>query len=115
MIWFYLGCAVIGGVLGQLGLKLGVMSGEGGADLWTAASSPWLWLGLFAYGLSMLAWLHVLRSWPLGRAYLFLSLNFPLVVGASAWIWHEPVRPLQWVGLLLVIGGLACVSLAQGV
>jgi multidrug transporter EmrE-like cation transporter len=115
MVWVYLALAVAGGVLGQLGLKLGVSQSGGRGGLLAAAHSPWLWLGLLAYGLSMLAWLQVLRAWPLGRAYLFLSLNFPLVVGASALLWHESVRPMQWIGLLLVLGGLACISLTQGV
>ncbi len=84
--------------VGQLFLKLGV----------GRLSLPLL-VGLALYGLSTLAWLFLLRSVPLSRAYPLLALNFVLVPLLSRLFLGEKLGPDYVAGTLLLLGGLALI------
>ena len=72
--------------------------------------------GLFAYAVSMLAWLAVLVRYPLSYAYPFLSLSYVLVyIGATHWSrLMETATPLRTAGTLLILAGVALVSRTEG-
>ncbi|MGV3346171.1 4-amino-4-deoxy-L-arabinose-phosphoundecaprenol flippase subunit ArnE [Enterobacteriaceae bacterium LUAb1] len=67
----------------------------------------WLMLSLILLGTAMLIWLLVLQRVPVSVAYPMLSLNFILVVLAAYWLWKEPVSARHWLGIVLIVCGVA--------
>lgn len=67
----------------------------------------WLGLSVLLLGCAMLVWLMVLQHVPVGVAYPMLSLNFIFVVLAARWLWKEPVSPRHWMGIGLIVAGVA--------
>jgi len=104
---------------GQLLLKHGMngvaatVERDGGNVLIRAISAPWVWFGLFVFGISALAWLATLSKVPLSVAYPFNALGLLAIIGMSALILNEKITPLGWVGAGLVAGGLVLVVLSQ--
>ncbi|HNT30645.1 MAG TPA: hypothetical protein PKL83_06870 [bacterium] len=104
------------GVAGQTLIKWGV-DRVGGFALahWLAFAkasftNPAILLGEFLYGMSAILWLVVLSKINLSIAYPMLSLGYILVLGISAWLFHEPVQAINIVGVILICGGVVLVS-----
>lgn len=121
-----LSASIVLSALGQLGMKAGMQNlraARAGAEIaWSLAAEPPLrdallftFAGLAAYGLSLLAWLAVLVRYRLSYAYPLLALSYVLVyVGATSWpALAEPVTPRRTVGTLLILAGVALVSLTR--
>jgi undecaprenyl phosphate-alpha-L-ara4N flippase subunit ArnF len=119
-----LSCIVLSAA-GQLGMKVGMqelhrlpgtvqvaLESEGLSALLPALA--WTLGGLAAYGLSLLAWLAVLVRYPLSYAYPLLGLSYVLVyLGATHWErLMEPATALRSFGTLLILAGVALVSLS---
>lgn len=81
------------------------------ADRWAylrgLAASPWVWLALALAGISFVAWVIVLRRWPLGYAYPFVSLTFPLVALGGVTLLGERLAAGQVFALVLIVAGVA--------
>ena len=108
----FLVVAITLGALGQIALKLGMKgAGEitGPAALLQAVLKPYVLLGLALYALSTCFWLTVISKWQLSYAYPMIAIGYVLVVFLSLYIFKESVAPLQWLGILLMIGGLVLV------
>lgn len=111
--------AVLAAASGQLMLKHGMtgvaaaVARDGGSVLIRAITAPWVWAGLFVFGISALAWLTTLSRVPLSVAYPFNALGLLTIVGASVVILHEKVTLMAWLGVFLVAGGLVLVVVAQ--
>ena len=73
----------------------------------TLVFSPWFWLALMLAGVALIAWLLVLRRYPLSYAYPYISLTFPLVALLSVVALGERVSLGQVVGLGLIVVGVA--------
>ena len=86
-------------------------SEEGGAGWWpylrVLAFNPWIWLALLLGAVSFVAWLLVLRRWPLGYAYPFVSLTFPLVAIGSFALLGERISVGQVLALVFIVAGVA--------
>lgn len=120
-------CSICLSAVGQLCMKAGMQalhSAGAGAVLPVSAASlaslrgPVLWTvsGIASYCISLLVWLGVLIRYPLSYAYPLLSLSYVLVyVGATHWArLMEPATPLRTAGTLLILAGVALVSLTEG-
>lgn len=118
--------SVVLSAAGQLAMKAGMQTlhrlGRTGELAPTAAAlahfAPaieWTAAGLAAYALSLLAWLAVLVRYPLSYAYPLLGLSYVLVyAGATHWArLMEPATPLRTLGTLLILAGVALVSLGE--
>lgn len=111
--------AVLAAASGQLMLKHGMtgvaaaVARDGGSLLVRAITAPWVWAGLFVFGISALAWLTTLSRVPLSVAYPFNALGLLTIVGSSVVILHEKVTPMAWLGVVLVAGGLVLVVVSQ--
>jgi multidrug transporter EmrE-like cation transporter len=68
------------------------------------------WAGLAVYGASSVCWLWVLSRAPLSFAYPILALTFPIVVAASAFLFSEAILPLRWMGVAMVMFGVALLA-----
>lgn len=65
-----------------------------------------LWLGLVAFGLSLLIWLYVLARLPVGVAYPMASLGYVAAAVIGALFLGEPVRLLQAAGIGVICLGV---------
>jgi len=126
----WLGRALLAGSIvlsaaGQLGMKAGMQElhalATRGVALSVASWSElapaieWTAAGLTAYGLSLVCWLAVLVRYPLSYAYPLLGLAYVLVyIGATHWPrLLEPASALRTGGTLLILAGVALVTVAD--
>src|SRR5438132_7255751 len=104
----------------QLLLKQGV-SREGMLSLTSLAefshlirhllTTPSLLLGYGISGVTALLWLVILSRMELSYAAPMLTAIYSvLLLATSALVLHEAVTPLRWIGVLLVIVGIICLS-----
>lgn len=98
--------SIIMGVAGQLLFKMGAMTPVHSlGDLVGNLLRPTTMVALGMYSVATPLWLTVISRAPLSYAYPLLSLNFVLIVSASAWVLGEPISVHRWVGVLLVVSG----------
>lgn len=111
--------AVTAAAIGQVMLKHGMQiassraARSGGSLALSAATSPWVLLGLLVFGISAIAWLTALSRVPLSVAYPFNALGYLAILTASVLILHERANILTWLGSLLVVSGLIIVVMSQ--
>jgi multidrug transporter EmrE-like cation transporter len=111
--------AVTTAAIGQVMLKRGMqiasarVADSGGPLVVSAATSPWVLLGLVVFGVSAIAWLAALSRVPLSVAYPFNALGYLGILTASVLLLHERANLLTWTGSIMVVSGLIIVVLAQ--
>lgn len=71
-----------------------------------ALSSGAVWLGIICIILSLVSWLHVLRSVDLSLAYSVAGSIYALVPVASWVLLGEAISVLRWLGIGLVAAGI---------
>lgn len=71
---------------------------------------PIVWGGLAMFGASALFWMVALSRTSLSFAYPFAALTYVLILLFDRLVLKEPVMPLRWLGVALIIGGLFLVS-----
>lgn len=101
---------------GQLCLKVGAkhLAELGRLEfLFAAAKDVCVLSGLAAWIGSTVCWLYALRTAPLSKAYGLNSITYLLILLASVYIFGEQVRPLQGLGTVLIILGVACLLSAR--
>jgi drug/metabolite transporter (DMT)-like permease len=97
----------------QLLLKLGMNKVESNGGLFTngvmslfhAVFSPYIFSGIFIYGLSMLAWLWVLSKVDLSIAYPFIGVSFIFTLLFSIIFLHEAINIYKIIGTLMIVLG----------
>jgi undecaprenyl phosphate-alpha-L-ara4N flippase subunit ArnE len=72
---------------------------------------PAMWGAVILYGITILAWVWVLRSMPLSVAYSAVALVFVLVPLLAIWLFKEPLSPQFAVGAGLIVLGVFLVQL----
>lgn len=112
--------SLLAGVAGQTSLKLGITLSNGGDDVSGPLSliglilrSPLIWLGLFLYALSALAWIALLTKVDLSLAYPFVALNFLLVAFSSRLLLSETITTLRWMGIFVICIGVLLIALSS--
>ncbi len=73
---------------------------------------PWAIAGIVLYAISALFWLVVLSRVALSVAYPIVAIGYVVVVLYSRFVFNEPVKWIAWVGLALIVIGVAIT--AQG-
>ncbi len=61
---------------------------------------------LALYALATIAWVWVLQTVPLGRAYLFMSLSFAAIPLLAHWLLGEDISTRVMVGAGLIVAGV---------
>jgi undecaprenyl phosphate-alpha-L-ara4N flippase subunit ArnE len=98
-------------VTGQLLMKRAAISGgalEGGAQ--RAILSGWFIAGGVSLGVSMLAWVQVLRKLPLTIAHPITGAIFVMVPLASHVLWNEPLPMRRVLGIAIIGAGIVVVA-----
>lgn len=115
LLLFAVTAAAIGQVMLKHGMQIatGRAAHSGGSLAVSAATSPWVLLGLVVFGVSAVAWLATLSRVPLSVAYPFNALGYLGILTASVLILHERANILTWTGSLLVVSGLIIVVMAR--
>jgi len=114
MGYIYIALTILFTVYGQMVLKWQVaLSGplpSGSVEKVTfllgLLLNPWVLSGFCAAFLASLAWMAAMTKFQLSYAYPFMSLNFVLVLGLSAWLFQEPVSMAKVAGIVLVVLGI---------
>lgn len=76
------------------------------AELLRLATSPPVVIGLALYSVGFLAWLGAMSRFGLSYVYPFTSLNYVLVLLSSWLIFNEPLSPVRWLGVGVIILGV---------
>lgn len=72
-----------------------------------AVADPYLWLGLLSYGTGVIGYVVALKLFGLAQATLTLMALIVLFnLGYNQWL-GQPLGALQWLGVGLLVGGLA--------
>jgi undecaprenyl phosphate-alpha-L-ara4N flippase subunit ArnE len=105
---------VVLSVAGQLALKHALNSTSSASlssqqAMIRMLSSPYLWGWFISYAVTTVLWLAALTKVPLSRAFPILGLQFALIPLAAGFLLHERVAFRQWVGILMIIAGVALV------
>lgn len=106
--WVLVGAAVLA-ALGQLLFKVGATGRVG----WREMLNPYLFSGLFCYGLSTVAWIFALSRLPLRVVYPYTALTFVFVyVGAIGYL-GERIDLRGVLGVACVLLGLFLLTATQ--
>ncbi|HEY7673308.1 MAG TPA: EamA family transporter [Gammaproteobacteria bacterium] len=99
-----------GQVLQKLGAARHLADAKQAADWGRALLSPELLGAALCLALGMVAWLFVLYSTDVSRAFPILSFGSIVVLAASRWYLKEHVPAHRWAGALLIVVGIVLVS-----
>ena len=81
-----------------------------GFSLTLALVNPNYIASLVCLGVQFLAWMSVLKRLPLFRAYLAMSLVYPLILFIGIVFFGEHIRFTNIVGMILIMGGVALIG-----
>ena len=113
--WFQLGLSVVCVLVSELLLKRGATATAHLSENWswtgiTGLASPLVWTAILFVVVSFVSWLYVLKYIPLSVAFP-LSRVVDVLVPLSCWlILGEHISPRRWLGIALVVIGLAIVA-----
>lgn len=68
------------------------------------------WMGLAIYLFNFFLWMYILSKTDLSVALPLASAGYILIPIAAVFFLHELVRPMRWLGLVLIISGIYFVS-----
>ena len=114
--WFFnayvqIAISIVLSAASQLLMKRGADDSVHGSVLGFAGlGSGWVWLGILAMIVSLVSWLHALRTVPLNIAFNLTGIIHALVP-LSCWILlGEAISGRRWLGIALVITGVLVVA-----
>ncbi len=108
LILFNVVLLTTGQILWKMGLdQAGGISPE---NMFRVVFSPLILAGLALYVIATVVWFIVLSRAELSFAYPLQSTAYILGVFAAWLIFKEVVPPTRWVGVMVIIAGVALVS-----
>jgi len=116
--FFLILSGVLLNAIAQLALKASVSGmGELSVDLHTAvpvfsrlATEPWLWVGLFCYGISVIVWILALSRVDVTIAYPMLSIGYIVNALAAGPLLGEALTGSRLIGIGIIIVGVFVLS-----
>ena len=111
-----LSISILLAVAGQLLMKKGML--EFGSfplnqllvKLFPIFFNPYVFMGLFFFGLSSIFWLVVISRLQLSLVYPMVSVAYVLVAFASIIFFKEHVGLLRWLGITVIVFGVILIS-----
>ena len=94
----------------QLAFKWGA-DGIGGHDFGVgmiakALTLPGVWLAAVGYAGTFVAWMMILRTTPLSRAFAMTGLAYVTVPLLALFVFHESIGGLRAGGIALIVAGV---------
>ena len=81
-----------------------------GRSLRVLVGQPFVWGGLFLFGVSALVWLVVLSRASLSFAYPFAALTYVSILLFDHFVLNEEVPALRWAGVACIALGIFLIS-----
>lgn len=81
-----------------------------GSSLRVLVAQPFVWGGLFLFGVSALVWLVVLSRASLSFAYPFAALTYVSILLFDHFVLNEQVPALRWAGVACIALGIFLIS-----
>jgi drug/metabolite transporter (DMT)-like permease len=111
----------INAVISQLLLRraahqLGAPAGLSGLPrfIGSAALSPWIHASIALQVIGYVMWILIVSRAKLGVATAGVGAGFYVLMALSAWlVYGETLSTVQWIGILLVTIGVACIGLGS--
>ena len=76
------------------------------------AFSPKVWLAVTIQGVGFVVWIAVVSRMKLGLAFATSGAFFYILLALlSWWLYGERLAPMQWLGILLISGGVMMLAL----
>ena len=73
--------------------------------------SPFFITGLFFFSINFIIFSRAIEQIPISLAYpVFAGLGFILIAVFSNFLFQENLSAQQWIGMLIVLIGLACMT-----
>jgi drug/metabolite transporter (DMT)-like permease len=82
------------------------------ALFWRVFTNPFIDLGVFCYGMSLLLWLWTLSKVSVSVAYPMLSIGYILSVFAGYLWFGEPLSFTKLAGVVVIMGGVYLVAVS---
>lgn len=103
---------LVGSLIGSLG-NLMVKLGANKYSFWRLWRSGYLWGGLVFYGLSVLAYVFVLRIEELSVVYPLVSMSYIWTTIFSIKYLGEKMNKWKWIGLSGIILGIVLIGVGS--
>jgi drug/metabolite transporter (DMT)-like permease len=81
--------------------------------LYATVTSPRIWAALACLGLTFGSWMLILRRGPLATAFPMTAATYIVVVVASRILYGETIAPVQYLGIGLIVVGVALMRPAR--
>ena len=75
---------------------------------------PLFYISLLIYGAATILWIWILSRVPLSQAYPWVAMTIFLVAILGWWLFGERPSPVFWLGLAMVVIGVAITQFAAG-
>ncbi len=78
--------------------------------VWQIALSPWIWVGILSYVISVAVWLLVLSRTDVSIAYPMMSLGYIVSAIAAYFFLNEHLDLMRVTGILVILLGVFLVA-----
>lgn len=117
---FYLigfGILLLFDTLGQTSFKLAATAAEPLAMSmeWVVRvfTNVWVYVAIFGYIVTFLAWMTLLRHAPVGPAFAAAHMEVVTVMIVSIWLFNDHITLGRFLGALLIVIGIICLAFAE--
>ncbi|AMQ19450.1 SMR family transporter [Thermococcus peptonophilus] len=117
LIYGIISVCILSGAFAQVLFKMGLSNMEGKINVFTpegflrALFTKYILVGAVLYALAFFLWLLALSKLDLSLIYPLLSLGYIVTTFLSAVVLGERVNPSRWIGVVLIVIGVALVGL----
>lgn len=98
-------------VMGALFMKIGAMADPSQRWLFSLVGTQSLF-GISCYGVALILYAWLLKTVPLNVMQSLTAAQFVAIIIASAFILAEPIPPMRWIGIALILAGLWFVAIS---
>ena len=86
------------------------LSFKNGADILDLILSPYIWLGIMCYGISMLLFFYMLSNYKLSAIMPVTCMTYIFNIAIARFVFKESISITQIIGTLIIIIGLIVLS-----
>ncbi len=122
MAFVLLFASIFCAICGQLLMKITVIkldgldfaSGSFAKHFMKLLASPYIYIAMCFYFMSMVIYLIAISHLDLSMAYPMVSISYAIILLCSRLFFGEKVSALRWVGVAIIIAGVFLVSQSGG-